>query len=304
MKKFLLSLALIFGICSTSAAAQLRILALVNGEIISSEDLTNQVNIFMLDTPIPYNKDTKGMIDRRVLAQTIERTLKLQAAAKEGVDVSDKELQPQLQAWADKNNLSLSDLSAKHISKQALENNIKAEIAWVKLIRKKFYQASNITQKEIDETIADVTEDMSIKKYQVQEIFIKKENAYRIEDLVEKLRSDPRFELYAARFSEAPSASNGGNLGWINSGKMLTGLEMRLSSMDPGEISDAILIGDGYYIVKLLQVFDPKQNPDFVPDEDEVKRLLENQKMESISKKLLQELKQKAVIEIKKSGAA
>jgi parvulin-like peptidyl-prolyl isomerase len=74
--------------------------------------------------------------------------------------------------------------------------------------------------------------------------------------------------------------------------------------MDPGEISDAILIGDGYYIVKLLQVFDPKQNPDFVPDEDEVKRLLENQKMESISKKLLQELKQKAVIEIKKPGAA
>ena len=148
--------------------------------------------------------------------------------------------------------------------------------------------------------IDEVTKDMSIKKYQVLEIFIKKENANGIEGLVEKLREDPRFELYAARFSEAPSASNGGNLGWINSGKMLSALEMRLSSMQPGDVSDATLIGDGYYILKLLQVFDPKQNPNFTPNQDEIKNLLENQKMESISKKLLQDIKQKAVIEVKK----
>ena len=120
-----------------------------------------------------------------------------------------------------------------------------------------------------------------------------------IDGLVDKLRDDDRFELYAARFSDAPSAANGGNLGWINSGKMLSAIEMRLSSMTPGEISDAILIGDGYYIVKLLQVFDPEKHPNFRPDKEEVKNLLENQKMEAISTKLLQDLKQRAIIEVK-----
>ena len=55
-----------------------------------------------------------------------------------------------------------------------------------------------------------------------------------------------------------------------------------------------------YYIVKLFQVFDPKNNPNFTPNHMEVKTLLENQKMENLSKKLLQEIKQKAIIEVKK----
>lgn len=299
MKKIFLALLLICGFELPAAAETLKIAALVNGEIISTEDLSDQVNIFMLNSPIPFNSQTKQMITRRVMAQTVEQKLKSQAAAKESVGVSDDELQTQMEVWAQKNKVKLTSLAQHNISRQALADNLKAEIAWVKLIRKKYYQGANLTQKEIDETIAEVTKDMGIKKYQVLEIFIKKDNADDINSLVEKLREDPRFELYAARFSEAPSAANGGNLGWINSGKMLSALEMRLSSMLPGDISDAVLIGDGYYILKLVQVFDPKKNPDFSPDREEVRKLLENQKMEAISKKLLQDIKQKAIIEVK-----
>lgn len=300
MKKIILSLLFACGVFCPVSAETLKIAALVNGDIISTEDISDQVNIFMLNSPVPYNADTKGMITRRVMAQTVEQKLKTQAAAKEGINISDAEVESQMKLWAKKNKIKLSSLPQHNINRQALADNIRAEIAWVKLIRKKYYQTANLTQKEIDEAIDEVTKDMSIKKYQVLEIFIKKENANGIEGLVEKLREDPRFELYAARFSEAPSASNGGNLGWINSGKMLSALEMRLSSMRPGDVSDATLIGDGYYILKLLQVFDPEQNPNFTPNQDEIKNLLENQKMESISKKLLQDIKQKAVIEVKK----
>ncbi len=299
MLKRLLPILLVFACISTANAAAFKIAALVNGDIISNEDLSDQRAIFMLNSPIPYNEQTKDMINDRVLAQTIEQKIKSQAIAKAGISVSDEEVNNQLKVWAQKNKLNISSLDKK-INKKALSENIRTEIGWVKLIRRQFYQTSGLTQKEIDETIKEVTQDMSIKKYLVSEIFIKKENAKDIEGLVAKLREDPRFELYAAHFSEAPSAANGGNLGWINSGKMLSSLEMRLSKMKPGEISDAILIGNGYYIVKLQQVFDPKQNPNFTPDQKEIKTLLENQKMEAISKKQLQDIKQTAIIEIKK----
>ena len=299
MLKRLLPILLVFACISTANAAAFKIAALVNGDIISNEDLSDQRAIFMLNSPIPYNEQTKDMINDRVLAQTMEQKIKSQAIAKAGISVSDEEVNNQLKVWAQKNKLNISSLDKK-INKKALSENIRTEIGWVKLIRRQFYQTSGLTQKEIDETIKEVTQDMSIKKYLVSEIFIKKENAKDIEGLVAKLREDPRFELYAAHFSEAPSAANGGNLGWINSGKMLSSLEMRLSKMKPGEISDAILIGNGYYIVKLQQVFDPKQNPNFTPDQKEIKTLLENQKMEAISKKQLQDIKQTAIIEIKK----
>lgn len=299
MKKIFLSFVSTILITFAAQAAPVKIAALVNGEIISTEDLADQLNIFMLNSPIPYNSQTAKMINQRVLAQTVEQKLKNQAAAKAGISVSDSEIDAQLKGWAQKNKIDLSSLKSRNINRQALADNIKAEIAWIKFIRNQYYQTANITQKEIDETIREVTQDMGIKKYLVSEIYIKKENAADIQGLVDKLREDPRFELYAAHFSEAPSASNGGNLGWINSGKMLSAIEMRLSSMSPGEISDALQIGDGYYILKLQQVFDPKQNPNFSPDPKEIKTLLENQKMESISKSKLQEIKQKAIIEFK-----
>ncbi|MBR4106887.1 MAG: peptidylprolyl isomerase [Alphaproteobacteria bacterium] len=300
LRKIILSTLFAVSAIFSANAENIRIAALVNGEIISSEDIDNQVNIFMLNSPIPLNSETRGMITRRVLAQTIEQKLKIQFAEKNGIKITDDEINNQMKIWAQKNKINLNNLSSKKINRESLAENIKAELAWVKLIRKKYYQTANITQTEINDTIREITEDMNIKKYQVLEIFIRKENAKDINQLVERLREDPRFELYAARFSEAPSAANGGNLGWINSGKMLSALEMRLSKMRIDEVSDAILIGDGYYIVKLLQVFDPAKNKSFTPNQAEVRTLLENQKMESLSKKMLQNIKQKAIIEVKK----
>ena len=299
MKKIILGLFFNLIFVCHALANTFNITALINGEIISNEDIDSQINIFMLNSPIPLNDQTKDMITHRVLSQAIEQKLKLQAAAKENIIIDEADIENQMNIWAKKNNITLSSLSSKNINKSTLYNNLKAELAWIKLIRKKFFQTPHITQKEINTAIDEITKDMSIKKYQVLEIFLKKENAKDINSLVEKLREDPRFELYAARFSDAPSAANGGNLGWINSGKMLSALEMRLNSMKEGEISDAILIGDGYYILKLVQVFDPQKNPDFTPNQQEIKSLLENQKMETLSKKTLQNLKQKAIIEVK-----
>ena len=300
MKKIILGLLFVFSITTVAHAEAVKIAALINGEIISTEDIDDQTKIFMLNSPVPLNAETKGMIKRRVLSQTIEQKLKNQAVAKENITFTDQELDELLNAWAKKNHTTPAALKSKGINLEALKENIKAESGWIRLIRKKYYQGANLTQKEINDAIDDVTKDMSIKKYQVQEIFLKKENASDINALVDKLRDDDRFELYAARFSDAPSAANGGNLGWINSGKMLSAIEMRLNSMEPGDVSDAILIGDGYYIVKLIQVFDPDKHPNFRPNTEEVKNLLENQKMEAISTKLLQNLKQKAIIEVKK----
>ena len=69
--------------------------------------------------------------------------------------------------------------------------------------------------------------------------------------------------------------------------------------MSRGDISEPILVGDGYYILKLQKTFDPQKDKPELPDEKQIRAFLENQKMEVLSKKLLQELRQKAVIELR-----
>ncbi|MFR1032860.1 MAG: peptidylprolyl isomerase [Alphaproteobacteria bacterium] len=131
-----------------------------------------------------------------------------------------------------------------------------------------------------------------------RDIHKKKDNAKNLSDLVYNLRHDDRFELYAMQFSDSPSAANGGNLGWVNKGKLASPLETALNKMSRGDISEPILVGDGYYILKLQNLRPPKDKPE-LPDEKQIRAFLENQKMEVLSKKLLQELRQKAVIELR-----
>lgn len=303
MKKLLLISVLLIGFAAAALAAPLKIVALVNGEIISSEDLQNRVNAFMMSTKIPFNAQTKDMIMQRVLNNTVDEKIKLQEAAKNGITVSDEEIAGQMRQFEKNNRIPAGQLQSilreAKVSKATMSEQIRSDLAWVRLIRKKYYAEGKPTQKEINEMLAEAKQDLNTPKYMVSEIFIKKENARNLSQLVDNLRADDRFELYAMQFSESPSAAAGGNLGWVNTGKLASVLETRLKQMKPGQISDPIQLGEGYYILKLQRTFNPKTDKPEIPSAAQIKTMLENQKMEALSKKLLQDLRQKAVIEIR-----
>lgn len=303
MKK-LLTLVCLLTIASFAAkAANLKIVALVNGEIISSEDFQNRVNSFLMNTQIPMNKQTRAMIMQKVLNSAIDEKIKLQEAQKMGINVTKDEIKAQIRNIEKNANIPAGQmpkiLKEAKVSEQTMHDMVKSDLAWLRVIRKKYYMEGTPTQKEINTMLKEATEDLSTAKYQVSEIFIRKDKAKNLTDLVYNLRNDDRFGLYAMQFSDSPSAANGGNLGWINSGKLASALESRLNKMKDGEISDPILVGDGYYILKLNKTFKPNADKPATPSTKEIKNLLENQKMEALSKKMLQDLRQKAVIEIR-----
>ncbi len=302
MKKiFILLSCLIF--TTPALAAPLKIVALVNNEIISSDDFQNRVNAFVMSTQIPLNPQTQKMVLQRVLNAAIDEKIKLQEAEKNGINITEEEVNDQLRQFEKSHNIPFGQLSSilkqANVSPQTFANQMKSDLAWVRLIRKKYMTEGEITQKEVETALAEAKKDLNTKKYMVSEIYIKKRNARNISDLVYNLRNDPRFELYAMQFSESPSAANGGNLGWVNADKLAPQLEAALKKMKPGEISDAISVGDGYYVLKLQKNFNPNKDKPEVPTEDEIKKLLINQKMEAISRSLLQDLRQRAVIEIR-----
>ena len=286
-----------------SKAESLKIAAVVNDEIISTRDLQNRVNLFLMTTRIPLNPQTKNMIFSRVLNNAIEEKIKLQAAEKEGIKISPQELADSVQQFEKNNQINTGELkkilAQNKVDMDAFENQMKADMAWVRLVRRKIYSDAQITQKELEKAMADAKTDLSTPKYFVSEIYIRKKDAKDLSVLVNNLRQDPRFELYAMQFSQSPTAANGGRLGWLNKGKLPEEIEKKLDKMHEGEISDPILYGEGYYIVRLDKTFDPKVDKPEIPTQNDMKKFLENQKMEEFSKKYLQDLHQKAVIELR-----
>ncbi len=280
-----------------------KIAALVNGEIISNQDIQNRINSFLMTSQIPLNAQTKAMIMQRVLHAAVDEKIKLQAAEKNNIDVSEKDIDAAIANFEKNNKISKGELKnilkEAKVSEKSFREQMKADLAWIRLLRNKLRMEGNITQKEIETALADAKKDLNTPKYQISEIFVKKAKAKDIQDLVDNLRKDPRFELYAMRFSDSPSAAKGGNLGWVNQGKLPEKLEEVVLSLKPGEISDPVLLNDGYYIIRLNQTFNPKKDKPQIPDEAEIKNYLTNQKMETLAQKYLQDLRQQAVVEIR-----
>lgn len=64
------------------------------------------------------------------------------------------------------------------------------------------------------------------------------------------------FQAVARQFSNAPSAANGGDAGWLVSGNMDPAVETVLASLKPGEMSEPIVTKDGVYVYLLRQKTD------------------------------------------------
>lgn len=281
----------------------IKIVALVNGEIISTQDIENRVNAFTMTTRIPLNSQTKNMIVQRVLQSTIDEKIKLQDAEKNGIKISEKDITASIVSFEKNNNIpagKLKDILKKeNVKESVFRDQMKSDLAWIRLIRRKMMADSELTQKEINEAIKRAEKDFSKPKYLVSEIVIKKDNARNLQDLVANLRQDQRFELYAMQFSQSPSSSSGGKLGWVNQGQLPVPLENALRKMSNGSISEPIKVGGDYYILKLEKSFDPKKDKPEIPSKEEMKKFLENKRMEDFSSRHLQYLRQQSVTEVR-----
>ena len=175
---------------------------------------------------------------------------------------------------------------------------MKTEILWARLMRRKVLADSYITQREIEDAIMRSKEDMKSPKYNVSEIVIPVKNAKNIDVLVDNIRRDGIFNMYAAQFSQSPSSANGGSLGWLKEGQLPSPLEAKVKKMKVGQVSAPIKYENNYYILKLDDKFIPNGKAKEI-SYDDMKNVLETERLESFSSKYLQNLRQKSIIEFK-----
>lgn len=76
----------------TPYTGSIRILAQVNGDIITTEDINHRVRAFCMTTGIPYNRQTKLLIINKVMQNTIDEKLKAQEAARSQIETAKRKL--------------------------------------------------------------------------------------------------------------------------------------------------------------------------------------------------------------------
>lgn len=280
---------------------QLKIYALVNGDPITSADMQSRINAFIMMTGIPYNAQTKQMISTKVLQNAIDEKLKIQEAKKNGISVSQKEVNTALQRFEKANGMNAGQLqqilSDAKVSAKVWSSQIIADIAWNKLISSKAHSVADVGENDINKALSSIKDDMKVQKYMLSEIVVNKNDAKGLKELSKTLREDPRFELYAMQFSQSPSAKNGGRLGWVVKGQLPKALENVAFNLKEGGVSDPVAYGSDYYIFKLEKIFNPSSDAKSLPTKAEIKEMLMNKKLEEYSNKYLKNLRSHALIE-------
>lgn len=281
----------------------LKIAATVNGEMISNKDLQERANLFALTTGITINEKNKKMVAEKVLQNTVDEKVKLQEAAKMGVQVSDKELREAYLNFEKSNGVPVGKfaevLKQYHVSRDVFMNQIKANLLWNKLLNKRKSGDVSVSEREVQAEFERIKKDMNTPKYMVSEIVIKRKDAEHIDELVEILRNDPRFELYAAQFSQSASAPSGGKLGWVAAGQLAAPLDKVVRGLKEGQVSEAVPYRADFYIFKMDKQYDPKKADQKMPDDDEVRKFIQNRKHDEMANKYIRDLRNHAVVEKK-----
>ena len=258
--KFLLVLLISFNLVTNVYSKSIEILVKVQNEIITNIDLENEYKYLLA-----LNKNLKEIdierMDKFSKNSIIKEKIKKIEILKniEKIDLQDDYIEKILKNVYQKLGLKNINefktyLENEKIDYEFVKNKIAIEAIWNELIYQKFSSKVKIDQKKLREKILKQKE---INSYNLSEILFEVNNTINMKskfDEINNIIKKESFENAAILFSISDTSSNGGKLGWIRQDSLNNKIERKISNLSVGEITEPIVIPQGFIILKLNKV--------------------------------------------------
>jgi len=286
----------------------LRIVAIVNDQVITAIDLAVRTQMIMASSGVQDTPEARQRLRPQVLRALIDDRLRQQAADKEGVTVPQDRIDERMSQLAQNNNMDLDQFREvlKHngIDPNWLEDQIRTEIAWGLLVNRKFRSGIVITDADIEAAQRRLREDAGKTEYRLAEIFLSvddpndtdtvRESADR---LIEQLKKGVDFAEIARQFSQSSTASSGGLLGWVAPGDLPPEIATAVQSLQPDTIAGPIRSEGGFHILKLL---DERQlGESGGQSRDDISTRIMRDRLDNMARGFLRELRRSAYVDIR-----
>jgi peptidyl-prolyl cis-trans isomerase SurA len=87
----------------------------------------------------------------------------------------------------------------------------------------------------------------------LSEVVSEADGKKKMDDIKERLDNSEKFEALARQFSEDGSASNGGDLGWVNPGDTVPQFEKAMNELKNNQISEPVRSPFGWHIIQVIE---------------------------------------------------
>jgi peptidyl-prolyl cis-trans isomerase SurA len=289
-----------------------RVVAKVNNEIITLSSVNERVELLRQK----YRGDFKGRDEKEVLDEAlntiVEEKLQLQEGKKRGLAVDDSAVEAAVKDIEKKNGLEEGQLAAmlesEGRSMESYKNHIRDQILVSKVVRFELGSRVSISERKIAKYYHDNQKDFwDPGKARVRHILIltekglsadkKKEKYLRAKEILREIKRGKDFAAAAKEYSEDISASEGGDVGFVEKGKMVPEFEKAVYSLKEGAISDIVETEYGYHIIKVEEVLTGGTLP-LKDVKNKIQFILSNKKQKSAYDEWMGELRKSAYIEI------
>lgn len=272
---FLLSLGALLGaivmpVQPASAQDALKIVAVVNEDIITELDLFMRMRLAMLSAKLNDTPETRQRLLPTLLRTMIDERLKTQEAKAQSVPVSASEVQQRIDDLAKRNGLTADQfaqsLQSNGVLIDVLADQIKTELAWARLVQRRLRSQVKITDEEIDQALANMQAAQGQTEYRLSQIYLSsgsgdeasvQQSAQRLK---EQLEQGADFAALASEFSQDQGAIRGGDWGWVRLDMLDPPVAQIVQSLQPGQIGGPVRGAGGYYVVtvKATRIIDAR----------------------------------------------
>ena len=239
-----------------------RIAAVVNGDVISEADISNRARLFALSTGMGLSPDVIDRLRPQILRQLIDERLRVQEAQRRKIVIQDAQIAAAIKDIETRNNMQPGALRAKlasdGVSARTLIDQIRAQLAWSQMLRQIVSERLDVTEADVAEQQKLAAQQVGRPEFQVAEIFIPVDDpansvdAQRFaETVISELHKGAAFSVVAAQFSQAESALEGGELGWVQTNQLDPAVARIVTQMPVGAISNPVRVPGGFSVVML-----------------------------------------------------
>jgi len=210
----------------------------------------------------------EDILNEQVLERLIVNEIQMQRAERIGLteQISDQYINASIQRIADQNQIRFEDMPAllaqDGIDYAEFRESLREELTLNELKGIEVTRNIRVSEREIEQCIIDLETNVVVNSdWQLSHILLTIPETATAEvvsalqqsadDIYARLQDDADFRELAARYSEGPTALEGGSLGWLNGQQIPSIFTDILQDMTAGEFTEPFRTSNSLHIVKV-----------------------------------------------------
>jgi peptidyl-prolyl cis-trans isomerase SurA len=204
--------------------------------------------------------NSPGDLAETALTGLIDDRLRYQAAAANGIELTEEQITEGLAEFAGRANMSAEEFQAGlaeiGIEPETFRDFVQANLTWREVIRARYVPRVSVSNGEVERALS-VTNQRGDVRILLSELILpappgqEADALAQAEELRASISSQADFESAAAQFSAAPSAPEGGRIDWLPLGNLPPSIRALLLPLRPGEVSPPIPIPNAVALFQL-----------------------------------------------------